>query len=146
MLQSVQDQSERWQPALERALSDALDVLIEPDSGDAFVESASHPSVLYRVSAESCTCTAGKQGQVCKHRACYLAQIGELPLPQSAGLEPAPKACMWCFGTGRGANDEHERMESCDMCYGTGARKDRKPAGNAVIVWRGSTPERPAAA
>src|SRR4051794_27085588 len=82
----------RWQQALDRALAECLGVVIEPISGEAFVESATHPGALYAVSATSCSCKAGQAGQPCKHRACYLAQIGELPLP------PAP--CRVCGGRG----------------------------------------------
>lgn len=69
----------RWQAALNRALSNALDVLIATD-GAAYVESASKPGLIYSVSREHCTCPAGLKGQVCQHRAAYLCQVGELPL------------------------------------------------------------------
>lgn len=69
--------AKRWQAALDRAISNALDVLVST-SGEAFVESASVPGLLYAVSRETCTCPAGQKGQICQHRACYLAQIGEL--------------------------------------------------------------------
>lgn len=72
----------RWQAALDRAVANAIDVLVATD-GSAFVESASTPGLLYAVSRESCSCPAGTSGQICQHRACYLAQIGELQ-PQSA--------------------------------------------------------------
>src|SRR5690349_3957740 len=86
MLQSTQVRSidaARWQRALDRALANALDVLIEPISGEAFVESATKPGTLYQVSATSCSCKAGQKGMPCQHRACYLAQIGELPLDET---------------------------------------------------------------
>jgi hypothetical protein len=82
MPQSPSSDAVRWQRALDRALANALDVLIEPISGEAFVESATKPGTLYQVTATLCTCTAGQKGFPCQHRACYLAQIGELPLPQ----------------------------------------------------------------
>lgn len=69
--------AKRWQAALDRALTNALDVLVST-SGEAFVESASRPGLLYQVSRETCSCPAGQKGQICQHRACYLAQIGEL--------------------------------------------------------------------
>jgi hypothetical protein len=84
----VRTEAQRWQAALERAIDEALDVLIEPISGEAFIESATHPGTLYAVSAMSCSCPAGQKGQICKHRACYLATIGELPLDS----EPDPQA------------------------------------------------------
>ena len=78
--------AKRWQAALDRAISNALDVLVST-SGEAFVESASVPGLLYSVSREVCTCPAGAKGQPCKHRACYLAQIGELEItPDPAGI------------------------------------------------------------
>lgn len=76
----------RWQAALDRAISNALDVLVSTD-GSAFVESATQPGLLYSVSRESCDCKAGQQGIPCMHRACYLAQVGELPLDSApAGI------------------------------------------------------------
>lgn len=71
--------AQRWAKALDRAISNALDVLVSTD-GSAFVASASRPGLLYAVSRERCTCSAGEQGQICQHRAAYLAQVGELPL------------------------------------------------------------------
>jgi DnaJ-class molecular chaperone len=38
----------------------------------------------------------------------------------------SPRACFWCFGTGRIPNDQHERYDRCDRCNGTGARLDRR--------------------
>lgn len=72
----------RWAKALDRAISNALDVLVST-SGEAFVESASKPGLLYSVSREHCTCPAGAKGQICQHRAAYLAQMGELELEPS---------------------------------------------------------------
>jgi len=72
---------ERWAAALDRAIGSALDVLVCGATGEAFVESASMPGLLYAVSATTCTCPAGEAGDpVCQHRAAYLAQCGELPL------------------------------------------------------------------
>ncbi|MCA9877559.1 MAG: hypothetical protein KC442_07250 [Thermomicrobiales bacterium] len=78
--------AQRWQAALDRAISNALDVYVSTD-GSAFVESASTPGLLYAVSRESCTCPAGVNGRICQHRACYLAQIGELGPQEPAGVE-----------------------------------------------------------
>src|SRR3954463_16734168 len=94
----------RWARALDRALSNALDVLVEPISGGAFVESATKPGTLYAVSATSCSCPAGAKGQPCKHRACYLAQIGELPLEGSGTID-----CPDCRGCGVLYSRELER-------------------------------------
>jgi hypothetical protein len=104
-----------WAAALARALADCLDVLIEPISGAAFVESATHPGTLYAVTAISCTCAGGATGGPCKHRACYLAQLGELPAP-------APAPCLWCSGRGVFPNDYHQRYDRCVDCAGTGTR------------------------
>jgi hypothetical protein len=52
----------RWAKALERALEECLDVLVEPVSGEAFVESATKPGTLYAVSASACSCPAGAKG------------------------------------------------------------------------------------
>jgi hypothetical protein len=108
-----------WARALDRALEEALDVLVEPLSGQAFVESATTPGTLYIVTADSCSCPAGARGQACKHRACYLAQIGEFPVTIET---PAPHACVWCVGSGRIPNDQHERYDRCDHCNGSGIR------------------------
>ena len=111
----------QWSRALDRALSEGLDVLVEPISGEAFVESATSPGTLYAVTAFSCSCPAGQRGTPCKHRACYMAQIGVLD------LEPEPIAerpCFWCNGSGRVPNDEYQRYDTCSACDGT----DTKPA------------------
>lgn len=76
--------AQRWQAALDRAISNALDVLVST-RGEAYVESASVPGLIYSVSRESCSCPAGAKNQICQHRACYLAQVGELE------LEPQPE-------------------------------------------------------
>jgi SWIM zinc finger len=95
-------------------------MLIEPRSGEAFVESASQPGVLYRVSRDACTCLAGQHGVPCKHRAALLAQFGELPLPER---EPASVECPTCFGKGWGyAGDDYHWPDqvACRKCAGTG--------------------------
>lgn len=94
--------ADRWQAALTRALAEGLDVLIEPISGAAFVESASKPGTLYVVSAESCSCLAGQHGIPCKHRACFLAQSGALPLPDPIATNEtrATIDCPDCAGRG----------------------------------------------
>lgn len=86
--------AQRWSAALDRAISNALDVLVATD-GSAFVESASTPGLLYAVSREGCACPAGEKGMICQHRACYLAQIGELP------LDPAPAGIIFTGNTDR---------------------------------------------
>ena len=111
--------AEQWQRALERALEEALDVLVEPISGEAFVESATHPGTLYAVSATSCTCAAGSQGLPCKHRACYLAQLGKLPTEALPAVVDLPVIdCPDCCGCGV----QHFRTfeERCDVCGGRG--------------------------
>lgn len=75
----------RWSAALDRAIANALDVLIATD-GSAYVESASKPGLIYSVSREFCSCPAGAKNQICMHRAVYLCQVGELP------LDPEPEA------------------------------------------------------
>ncbi len=106
----------QWAQALERALQDGLDVLIEPISGEAFVESATSPGTLYAVTAHTCTCPAGARGLICKHRACLLAQLGELPLPNRVPIS----TCLRCNGCGRIPNDYRERYDTCPACDGTG--------------------------
>jgi hypothetical protein len=78
--------SQRWQRALDRALAEGLDVLTCPATGETFVESGSKPGTLYMVSRTSCTCPAGQWGGICKHVACYLAQLGEIPVDAPPAL------------------------------------------------------------
>src|SRR3954447_15206284 len=104
MLQYSSSDAVRWQRALDRALANALDVLIEPISGEAFVESATNPGTLYQVTATSCTCPAGQAGIPCQHRACYLAQTGELAIDGMAPVENCPD----CHGAGVIYSREYE--------------------------------------
>jgi hypothetical protein len=107
--------AQAWSRALERVLVDALDVSIEPISGEAFIESSTRPGVLYAVSATSCTCKAGQLGRICKHRAAYLAQVGELALPETVTCIhcTAGKVEEWGVGHVIGS-------QPCDICGGTG--------------------------
>lgn len=97
--------AQRWTAALDRAISNALDVLVATD-GTAFVESASKPGLLYIVTRESCTCPAGMQGRICQHRACYLAQCGELE------IDPEPERITF-FG-----NSDRQEIRVDGMVYG----------------------------
>jgi hypothetical protein len=113
---------QRWQAALDRAINAALDVLITT-TGEAYVESSSTPGLIYAVSRESCDCPAGQVGHICLHRACYLAQIGEL-LPPVADV--AEIRCKRCGGHGAywagSVDDERNPMRhiSCPICSGVG--------------------------
>src|SRR5688500_10748744 len=104
--------TDAWSRALARAVEECLDVLIEPISGAAFVESTSRPGTLYAVTATSCTCAAGSKGFICKHRAALLSQHPELfpPLPEVT-------SCIDCCGCGVIHYRTHE--ERCDICLGT---------------------------
>lgn len=117
------ENSVRWQAALDRAIANALDVLVATD-GSAFVESSSTPGLLYAVSREACTCPAGQKGMICQHRACYLAQIGELPLhPEPSAVEVS---CRRCFGNGghwAGSGVDSWQV-ICPNCNGTGRHLD----------------------
>jgi len=111
-------ESKRWAAALDRAIEEALDVLIEPISGEAFVESATQPGLLYQVSASTCSCPAGRRGLPCKHRACYLAQIDEFPM----AIAVAPSPCSSCVS---GKVQEWGvsgpiGCRDCGVCGGTG--------------------------
>ena len=127
MLQFVQENPQRWARALDRAINDGLDVLVCAATGEAFVESASRPGTLYAVSVDGCDCTAGQHGQICKHRAAYLAQIGELALP-------APATCLWCSGAGRQEDMLNDQFVTCPDCNGSGKRVDRRLAGQPGVV------------
>jgi hypothetical protein len=102
----------KWAKTLERAITGSLDVLIEPISCEAFVESASRPGVLYEVSAPTFSCPAGHKGQICERRACSLSQIGALP------LEPTMVDCTACCGCG--VQDYGRYALPCETCGGTG--------------------------
>lgn len=83
-----QETPEQWNRALQRAISEALDVFTEVGTGATFVESSSVPGTLYRVTVDGCSCPAGARGLVCKHRAALAAQLGLLPLdePEAARI------------------------------------------------------------
>jgi len=78
--------SQRWSRALDRAIADGLDVLTCEATGQWFVESASRSGTVYEVSRTRCTCPAGRWGGICKHMACLLAQLGELPIDAPPAL------------------------------------------------------------
>jgi hypothetical protein len=118
MVVQVQRTEEQvWEAALNRALEEALDVLVEPLSGQAFVESATTPGTLYIVTASSCSCPAGERGIPCKHAAAYRAQTGLLALP-------APAACVECCGCGMQSYGTYDLP--CETCGGSGVRQDRR--------------------
>jgi len=125
MLQFVQENPQQWARALDRAIDDALDVLVCAATGEAFVESASRPGTLYAVSVDGCGCAAGHHGQVCKHRAAFLAQIGELALPAS------PANCESCCGGG--AISYRGFDERCRECNGSGVKPDRRLTGQPGV-------------
>ena len=118
-----------WQKALNRAIAEALDVYVGTE-GEAFVESSSTPGLLYSVSREHCSCPAGQRGIPCKHRACYLAQCGELPLPEIGRCPSCTggKIEEWCCGHVIGGRP-------CSVCGGTGrAPADAWPAATRAEV------------
>ncbi len=117
----------QWSKALERAIDAGVDILTEPISGQTFCESTRHPGIVYVVTRESCSCIAGAHGSPCLHRACLLAQRGELPLP-------APAACLWCNASGRQEDPLHERFVTCPDCHGTGTRIDTRPQGLPSVM------------
>jgi len=125
----TQTEAARWDAALNRAIDAASDVLIEPLSGSAFVESSRNPGVLYLVTAESCTCPAGGHGGICKHRAIYLAMIGELPVEAEA--ETLPADCLACCGCGVQSFRSYDLP--CPDCGGSGIRPDRRPQGQPGV-------------
>jgi hypothetical protein len=93
----------------------------QAETGEAFVESASEPGRLYAVSATTCSCPAGQRGIPCKHRACYLAQIGELPLEPETLIVvhvPALVDCAACNGCG--SIYARSGGWKCDYCNGRG--------------------------
>jgi hypothetical protein len=124
-VRSIETVAEQWQRALQRAMSEGLDVLVCGATGEAFVESATTPGTLYSVSRGHCTCPAGTFGAVCKHRAVFLAQIGELALPETQD------DCPDCCGCGR----QHFRSfdEPCETCGGSGIKPDHRLTGQPSV-------------
>ena len=135
--------AEQWQKALTRAIDEALDVLIEPISGEAFVESATTPGTLYQVSASSCSCPAGQRGLVCKHRAAYLFQIGEIPVdivsigycehgaPAGAFCGRCQSHVVPCSSCTNGKTEEWGvsgpiGSTPCTVCGGSGIKPDHR--------------------
>jgi hypothetical protein len=40
---------------------------------------------------------------------------------------------MWCHGSDRVPNDEHQRYDRCDACGGTGMRPEHRLAGQTAV-------------
>jgi hypothetical protein len=114
--------AQRWQAALNRAIAEAVDILVEPISGEVFCESSTRPGTLYVVSRTSCTCKAGQQGVPCKHRASLLAQLGELP------LNPDPDPGV----TFNGTSDRVEVLVA-GRHYGDAVATEPDPAGVELV-------------
>ena len=104
-----------WARALARAIAAGLDVLVEPISGAAFVESETKPGTLYAVSAETCSCPTGRNGRPCKHAACYRAQAGLLPLPPDDS-QPAPAVVETCHCATCGRRVSGLASFCCEEC------------------------------
>lgn len=98
-------------------------MLTEPVSGHTFVESSRFPGVLYRVTPDGCSCAAGTCGVPCMHRACYLAQISELPLDETPAPALLPVATERCISCSNGRVEEWGvsgpiGWTACEFCQG----------------------------
>lgn len=92
--------ADQWLRALDRAIAESIDILVEPISGQTFAE-ASSGHTLYIVTPTSCTCEAGTRGRICKHVACLLHQTGQFPVPLPVAedvvlAETTAPACPHC--------------------------------------------------
>jgi hypothetical protein len=99
---------ERWRKAVERALSEGIQVRQLAGSGAWIATSGSDASTAYEIAvtgsvAHGCECLAGINGDaVCKHRAAFYLAIGLLD-PEPAGPAPGPALipCTGCVGSGQ---------------------------------------------
>jgi len=113
---------ERWARALDRALSNGLEIFTTPD-GERFVTSASRLDVIYRCDGEHCTCQAAVAGDaVCQHRAVVRFTLGTLPVVVVHIDELEAVRCPSCQ---HGRVEEHGvsgpiGCRPCDVCGGTG--------------------------
>src|SRR5688500_7187254 len=87
---ATETMSQRWARALDRALADGLDVLVEPVTRQTFVWSATDAGGLYQVSRAVCSWRGGRFGAPCKRCAALLAQLGELPVDAPPAREIVP--------------------------------------------------------
>jgi hypothetical protein len=52
-----------------------------------------------------------------------ISYAGTIDPPSDGGsVGHRPRACFWCYGTGRVPNDYHEHYDRCETCGGTGVR------------------------
>jgi len=112
--------AERWQAALQRAITLGLEVFVVADTRERMVTSASQLDTLHRTNGDFCTCAAGVAGDpICCHRAAVRFVQGRL-----RDASAAPANCESCSGGGviwyRGF------QERCGSCGGSGIRVERR--------------------
>jgi len=99
----------RWRAAIERAITEGIEVRQLAGSGAWVATSGSDPLSAYEVAvsggvAHGCTCPAGEYGDpVCKHRGAYylcLALIDPAPEPPAPAVIVRRRACPECAGDG----------------------------------------------
>lgn len=128
MASTIQRQASpaRWQKAVERAISDGVQVRQLAGSGAWIATSGSDSSAAYELEVtgeivQGCNCLAGLNGDpVCKHRAAFYLAVGVLdPKPGAPALAP----CGYCYGRGWetvvGKSDAEFRF-ACQVCAGAG--------------------------
>jgi hypothetical protein len=113
------DTAERWQAALERAISQGLETFVAADTGDRFVTSASRLDLIHRSDGDRCSCPAALGGDpICQHRAVVRFVTGRLD------PEPPTARCPTCYGARVLYDRELERIGAlyppCQTCKGAG--------------------------
>lgn len=114
---------QRWRAALDRAVSEGIQVRQLQGSGMWVATSSTDPNTAYEVSPWECECQAGQfDDPVCKHRAALLMKLGRLRDAEPTLLEDS-KGCHACHGTGiqRGRRAEsRDAIITCPDCAGRG--------------------------
>ncbi|MDQ3694334.1 MAG: hypothetical protein M3464_11995 [Chloroflexota bacterium] len=119
----------RWQSAVERAISEGVQVRQLAGSGAWIATSGSDAATAYEIEvtgevAHGCSCLAGINGDpVCKHRAAFYFALGLLD-PEPEPPAPALAPCGYCFGRGWetviGKSGAAYRFD-CQVCDGAGS-------------------------
>ena len=146
MANTIQRQASpaRWHRAVERAMSEGIQVRQLAGSGAWIATSGSDSSTAYELDvtgeiAHGCSCLAGLNGDsVCKHRAAFYLAVGVLDPEPEPPAAPALAPCGYCWGRGWetvvGKSGTEYRF-ACQVCDGTGteeAGEDDEPSSLAA--------------
>lgn len=135
------DTPERWQSALQRALTEHVTVREgSDDEPGLWWASSPRSAMVYRLVVRgnvviSCQCAAGQGSDpVCKHRAAYYARIGALTQPTSELITQVitpDDPCPICHGGGvvyvRDCEVAGWPHPTCNACRGTGVARHPRP-------------------